>query len=327
VAALTKKWATTLPVHNDLYASPAVAFGSAYVVGGGHVFAIDLTMRSVRWDVPIDTYGYSSPAWSAGTVYAISGKVVAIDASSGVVKWTGQTPGVSLGAVTVEGKRVFVSGNEGVAALDSRTGATLWEKALPLAFEASPAVANGVVYIATWEDPARLYALDAVTGSTLWSVPAGRGTDTSLTVRDGVVYLGALYGNVLSFNAATGEKRWQITLGGGVDSAPAFFAGTLFVGAGESRFYAIDAATGTVRWTAPTDAGSYSPAVVNGVVLTGSDSGTLYGFDTTTGATVWSFHTGGVIRSTPVVVDGRVYVAVARTRGLVGDQVLAFTLP
>ena len=51
-----------------------------------------------------------------------------------------------------------------------------------------------------------------------------------------------------------------------------------------------------------------SPVVVDGVVYVGSNDDNLYAVDASDGSEIWSFSTGGNVYSSPVVVDGVVYV-------------------
>src|SRR5438874_2646741 len=65
----------------------------------------------------------------------------------------------------------------------------------------------------------------------------------------------------------------------------------------------------TLDWSSPTGGViGSSPAVVNGVVYIGSDDGNMYALDAKTGASLWSYPTGGFINSSPAVANGVVYI-------------------
>jgi outer membrane protein assembly factor BamB len=51
-----------------------------------------------------------------------------------------------------------------------------------------------------------------------------------------------------------------------------------------------------------------SPAVVNGVVYVGSLDNNTYALNATTGAQLWNYTTGNNVESSPAVVNGVVYV-------------------
>ena len=56
--------------------------------------------------------------------------------------------------------------------------------------DSSPAVADGKVYLGSWDD--KFYCLDAVTGSLIWSYTiGGHIDDSSPAVFEGRVYIGS----------------------------------------------------------------------------------------------------------------------------------------
>ena len=80
--------------------------------------------------------------------------------------------------------------------------------------------------------------------------------------------------------------------------------------------------TGAVKWSY-TAGGliTSSPAVVDGVVYVGSYDGKLYALDAVTGAVKWSYITGSGIESSPAVANGVVYI------GSDDATIYAFHLP
>jgi outer membrane protein assembly factor BamB len=92
--------------------------------------------------------------------------------------------------------------------------------------DASPAVANGVVYVGSEDE--NVYALNASTGAKLWSFATGNFFISSPTVANGVVYVGTDDGNLYALNATTGAKVWSYTTGGTVES-PAVANGVVYI--------------------------------------------------------------------------------------------------
>ena len=76
----------------------------------------------------------------------------------------------------------------------------------------SPAVANGVVYVGSFDD--NVYALAARTGALLWNYTTGNYVESSPTVVNGVVYIGSDDDSVYALNAASGALLWKYTTGG-----------------------------------------------------------------------------------------------------------------
>jgi outer membrane protein assembly factor BamB len=133
-------------------------------------------------------------------------------------------------------------------------------------------------------------------------------------VDNGVVYVGSNDHNVYALNAATGAKAWSFATKGSVGySSPAVAKGKVYVGS-FGIVYALNASTGAQVWRRPIGQHNVpsSPAVANGVVYI-SLVNTLYGvgtilLDADTGVSLWHYPTGGV-NSSPIVVNGRIYVA------------------
>jgi outer membrane protein assembly factor BamB len=212
-----------------------------------------------------------------------------------------------------------------VLALDAATGALRWTTDLPGEAVSSPAVAGGLVYIASVYDG--LYALDAATGAVRWQAPLPSGGHdisspavvggtvyvgdmSSPAVVDGVVYCGggagfgmAGPGQVSAFDAATGAPRWQ----------------TEMPGAGIA---ALDAATGAVQWVFATGAPVVSsPAVAGGLVYAGDDAGYLHAVDIATGRERWQAELGAVTSGAPAIAAGVVYAGSANGRHVPADLV------
>lgn len=109
-------------------------------------------------------------------------------------------------------------------------------------------------------------------------------------------------------------ESWRAPIG----PNPYFFAtpvvaNGLVVFGGSTAVYAFDAITGETKWSFPVPGLSSSPAVDGGVVYIGNERGALYAIDLETGVQKWQFADpqGAQIGSSPVVVDGIVYVGVA----------------
>ncbi len=158
----------------------------------------------------------------------------------------------------------------------------------------SPAVANGVVYVGSFDR--NVYALDAATGAVLWSYTTGNSVNSPPVVIGGVVYVGSDDGNIYALNAATGAALWSFTTGAPVASSPAVANGVVYVGSGDGKVYALNATTGVSLWSFTAGIISSSPAVANGVVYVGSDDNNVYALDATTGAVLWSYTTGSAVR-------------------------------
>lgn len=113
---------------------------------------------------------------------------------------------------------------------------------------------------------------------------------------------------------------WRVRTAGPIEAAPIAFGRYLYVGTTEGTVYALDQTTGDEIWTmTPEGRVSAAPAMGEAVIGEGTnpmmvvvvdDDGVVRGHraDTDAGGT-WVTHLGARIRSSPVVVDGLVWVA------------------
>ena len=141
----------------------------------------------------------------------------------------------------LEGTTVYVGTSVGtVYALDVASGAVQWTASVGAEVSASPALADGVLYVPTADG--RLVALDA-TGATLWSASTGARLGVQPAVAGGVVYTGSNDGSVDAFpaagcEAATCAALWSAETGSRITGAPAVSGGQLYVGTAEGRLVA-----------------------------------------------------------------------------------------
>ena len=181
-----------------------------------------------------------------------------------------------------------------VYCLDADTGALIWhQNDIPEQCCGSPAIANGIVYVTTYNfyGDGEILALDKNNGSILWRQTIQR-TDSTPAVAYGNIYVcGGCPGfsdvQTYCFNATTGELIWNTTASDGIGGwtcSVAVADGKVFVGKPEAGTgmsfdyagtYALDAFTGNVVWSYPE--GGSSPAVADGMVFT-IGSGKVYAF-------------------------------------------------
>jgi len=202
----------------------------------------------------------------------------------------------------------------------------------------SPAVADGVIYIASLDG--HLYAVDQETGKEKWNFKSKMPIQSSPALAGGTVYFVSSAGSLVALNAVDGSVKWVFateferrfeaknlhgypsaaqTIPDAWDifvSSPAVAGNLVFFGSGDGNIYAVDAASGTLEWKFATkDVVHASPAVDRGIVYVGSWDSYLYALDAGTGQEKWSFKSGedNVIhnqvgfQSSPAVADGVVY--------------------
>ena len=204
---------------------------------------------------------------------------------------------------------------------------------------ASPAVAGGVVYIASLDG--YLYAIDQESGKEKWKFKSHMPIASSAAVSGDTLYFVSSGGALAALDIATGKIKWAFatelerkfeaknlhgyppasqTIPDAWDvyvSSPAVFNGKVYFGSGDGNVYAVDALTGNLHWKFVThDVVHASPAIADNTVFIGSWDSRLYAIDAENGQEKWSFKAGEdpVIhnqvgfQSSPAVVDGVVYV-------------------
>jgi outer membrane protein assembly factor BamB len=330
--------------HSRRGGEPAVAGGVLYFTDDGHLLAIsdegagdwptfqyDVTRAGstlssgpdhnfTLWTYSTGSNVQSSPAVVVGRLYisAQDGTVYCLNASTGAHIWN-FTEGGTMHSPTVAGNRVYVGGGywyNTVFCLDASTGTLLWRYETDWELAASPAVAEGRVYIGCMDD--WFYCLDASTGERLWRYFIGENNHlSSPAVAEGRVYVGSSDAQLYCFDASNGTLLWTFTTGSYIESSPAVVAGRVYVGSVDAKVYCVDAVNGSQLWNyTADDVVLSSPAVANGRVYVGSGDSDrrLYCLNASTGAQIWNATTDGAVHSSPAVAGTRVYVGSDDTR-------------
>jgi outer membrane protein assembly factor BamB len=168
---------------------------------------------------------------------------------------TWATPLATVTGVVIGPGEVLYVGRAGgaVVALDGATGAVLWETPVGADVTATPALADGVLYVPTADGD--LVAVDAAgcaaaTCEPLWSAAIdGTAINEQPAVsgdgEDAVVFVGTSGGTVAAVAAAgcgyatCGAPLWQASVGAAVTGAPAVSGGAVVVGTASGRVAAF----------------------------------------------------------------------------------------
>ena len=356
-----------VPIDGITGASPAVGEGMVIVSNQTKLVALDQATGAERWRAARPQSG-SSPLIAGGLVYVgTRGEgLKAYDAETGAVVWQflsgipaapdGEPAGVfDTSPILVDGTLFMAGGSYGgLFALDPATGEERWRFDTHGWVRSSPAVAGGIVYIAsnalfdadqTDPAPSALYAVDAATGAERWSLPFAADIEMSWstplihgdTVLIGVCNFDGGNGVWIAADAATGTERWRFETSAPMWwASPASDGATYFLPDGElSRMSAVDAATGEPRWEIETEEKYYvGPTLAGDTLYIHDESGALVALDGATGDQEWTLDIGpagggGGVGAEPAIVDGIVYatgggLAYALTdAGSVDDLVLA----
>ncbi len=171
--------------------------------------------------------------------------------------------------------------------------------------EGAPAVAGGVVYVASMDK--HLYALDLATGKQKWKTKLGH-FKASPAVRDGKVYVGDLDGHFYCVDAATGAKAWQFDTEGEIHAGANFHGANVLIGSHDTSLYCLGP-DGKKVWELKTDGPVNGTAAVtaNLTFVAGCDS-VLHVVDAATGKDTGTVDLGGQAGATAAVVGDLAFV-------------------
>lgn len=261
-------------------------------------------------DFEDDRFGESSPAVASGVVFVgdLLGTLHAVDAESGLPRWTFASGAEIKASPVVVGDRVLVgSYDERFYALDRESGDLLWSVETDGPVHATAAVRDGVAWVTGCD--AVLRALRVGDGTEVRRFDSGAYTAASPALGETALFYGTFDNEVLAVEAGTGALRWRYRHPERRFPfyASAALAGDRVVAAGRDKLvHALDRRTGEPAWTfrarARFDA---SPAVAGGFVYAGNADGRLYVLDLETGEKVSEFHAGGPIMSSPALTPNR----------------------
>jgi Ca-activated chloride channel homolog len=192
---------------------------------------------------------------------------------------------------------------------------------------ATPAYADGMIFVGGGYGSHEFYAVDAATGRVVWQMRTQDDGPTAAVVEDGCVAFNTESCTVIVAEAKTGKVIWQEWLGDPLMSQPAISDGRLYIAypAGQRgaqaqnhpaqtdssnlgpghRMLCADLKTGRHIWEQKISADVISAPVVSGdqVLFTCFD-GVSFCLDASTGAVVWKKENAGT--SAPLVAGGHV---------------------
>jgi len=227
--------------------SAAIA-GRRYCVSAedGTIVALDLATGEVAWAQPIDATRSRHTLASDGERLLISSvdiqaiptpgtPLLALDTASGATLWQYPTTAHSLSAAAIDGGTAYFTSSDGqIHAVDTSTGQPRWTAKHRAWGAEAPSAAGGVVCAGGRDTILIGYA--AEDGGQLWRFGAEGMFAGPLRIVGGCVYACCWNGCLYALDAGTGRLRWQLKpeRGEGVSSVPVIAGGTVFIG---SRVY------------------------------------------------------------------------------------------
>lgn len=188
----------------------------------------------------------------------------------------------------------------------------------------APVVFNQRLYIA--QANGKIYGLDATNGKKIWSVDADATITGGPGYGENTVLIGTSEALTIAYSADDGREQWRKRVTSEILAAPQKAKNTVVVRTGDGKIFGLSGNTGKRLWiydrTVPslTLRGTGTPVIANDLVIAGFDGGRLAALEVRTGKLIWEAPVATArgrselermvdIDSTPLVVDGVIYVA------------------
>ena len=190
-----------------------------------------------------------------------------------------------------------------------------WHRAFEkTAFEATPVIADGTIYIGDLDGS--FHALALATGATTWTFKSEAGFPSAAAVSTAatlpLVVVGDGDGRVRAFDTATGAVRWEYATDGEISGGPTIVhdgtAARVLVGSQDASLSCLNLADGTLLWKhSIADQIRCSPTLAGGKVFLAGCDGKLHVIDAQTGAAESAVVSDGPTGTTPTAHDNRVF--------------------
>jgi|GEM_PF-2495713 len=265
-------------IANAMFAAPAVANGWVYV-GTYKNELYGFRLEGLDKAKPVPTWSYKeqsgkgkfigSPVVVGDLVVIASadGNVYALEAATGVLKWSFEGRNAFWSTPASDGKAVYVTGMDHyLYALDAAKGAKLWEIDL-----GGPALGN--------------LALSA----------------------NGMLYTGTLNGEMLAVKTADKKIVWRKELAGNTWAAPLLLENKLYFGTDQSKLYILDALEGSEIKVVDAGASVIAaPVYTQDAIVVVNEKGDAFSLSLDGSSKAWTRSVKGKLYSTPVVIGQQV---------------------
>ena len=228
-------------------------------------------------------------------------------------------------APVLDDKKVYFGSDNGTFwALNQNDGSISWKYQIlglgkKMVFS-SPVLYRDMVYFGAYDGS--FYALDINTGKKRWVFMEADWIKSSPAIAPDLdlIFVGLEFGlwkkrgGIVALDSRTGEKRWEYITGEQVHSSPAYSKqfGIVLTSADHSIVCAFAASTGRLLWELKSEGeirASFAFDKEERVGVFSSSDGNAYVLETTTGKLLRKIEVGESLYSTPLIHDGRLYVA------------------
>lgn len=297
--------------------------------------------KNILWQVSIPKHGYNSPVINGRNVFITGAdksarELYCFDVYTGELKWTVKADkipgspstmpkvnadtGLAASTVATNGTQVCAIFATGDVICADMEGNRLWAKNIGLPDNhygyASSLLMYGNELIIQYQNNsnAKIIALNAKNGNQLWSkatkdkIAWSSPIIASLGGKPALVVMGNPA--IAAYNPGNGAELWRVEcMSGEVGASPAASNGLVFGASEYAKCIAIDGATGETVW----EASDFLPecsslCATKNLVFCATSYGMVCAYDAKTGELKKEHDLTTPFYSSPVVVDGKVYL-------------------
>jgi len=192
------------------------------------------------------------------------------------------------------------------------TNSILWTNSTENTIEASPVVAEGKVYIGSWDK--NMYCFNSGNGTLVWKYETGNKITSTPVFYEGKIYFNSGETTSHCINADNGTLIWSNHTGrSGAQrsySSPLVIDGRFYTSTFPSELmYCRYANNGTLIWESKVGAACSSVVAGNGLIYVGgATESNLTAVYANNGTIKWKYRTENQVHSSPTVVNDRLYV-------------------
>ncbi|MDD5067741.1 MAG: PQQ-binding-like beta-propeller repeat protein, partial [bacterium] len=230
------------------------------------------------WDLKKENKVLTNPVYLDGCLFVTdeAGWLYSMDPGTSREIWKFKMgKGNDSTPVKVDNVLYISSNDEYLYALNFRTGALLWKRKVGVLVYSVPRHDKNKLYLCNNEGI--LYCLDPKSGETLWSRGVDREIYASPVIDEGRLYVGGLSGTLFAIDLNKGEKKWTFKTGSRiVGSTPLVRKNRIYFGSNDRYLYCLDKNTGNLIWKFDTGGEIFtSPLPINGNVFIGNVKGAM----------------------------------------------------
>lgn len=244
------------------------------------------------------------------------GRVVALDASNGQLRWETQPGGKIISPLVANSEQIYISSrlekdalsSEGVLrVINKQSGLTAWTKNFPQAFSTPLTLIEQTIYVAN--EDTNFYSLNSQSGNVNWSAPLGALSKSKALITDKEVFIGTEANVMHCLSISDGKEIWQFKSKGPLRAAPTANEEHVFFGDSFGYLYCLDRKSGKLVWQVRTSAAIEStPQLAGKFLVTNSFDNFVYGFSAKSGDTAWKVRLTGRLSFDPIAINDQILI-------------------